>query len=287
MGNSNVEVVSRQVINNDINSVNSIDPLVANKESNENAGVNPIVLNLETSIGNTMQIDKGSTDVRLEKVILDYDQCEKRLETDVLAGGPGEFVKPANLNEAERDVCLGLDNTDKGPQGMVLTTRAAEDVSLMGLGPYASNVQENADLIVESAPIAESGVDTEREEGDETEIDNHKVSKKWRWVDDVNKELSRKVNKKGKKHKKKFERKVYSSRSFATSGSIANQSLSDDDFRQRKKVLTRENEDEVNSVNAVDIWNFGKKLGLYADGDDQLVLRKLKDRIRMVKRKAM
>ncbi|XVF03589.1 hypothetical protein REPUB_Repub05bG0006400 [Reevesia pubescens] len=192
MGNSNIEVVSRHVINSDINSVNSIDPLVANKESNENAGANPIVLNLETSIGNTMEIDKESTVVGLEKAILDYDQCEKGLETNVLAGGPGEFVKPANLNEAERDVCLDLDNTDNGPQGMILTTRAEEDVSLMGLGPYVSNVQENADLIVESAPIAESGVDTEREEGDDTEIDNHKVSKKWRCVDDVNKELSRK-----------------------------------------------------------------------------------------------
>ncbi|XVE97992.1 hypothetical protein REPUB_Repub03eG0066900 [Reevesia pubescens] len=181
-----------------------------------------------------------------------------------MGSGPGEIDKPNNLFNAESEFCMGLGKVDCGPKGLELTVRAAEDVNLMGLGIYVSNSQEDGDNTTGS-----NGGQSEWEEDVvEDRLDNYNYSKKWRWVENINDELNRKTNKKGRKSMKKFDRRVYSCRNLAKVGSIANYSLSDGDFRQRKKVLAIENEDEVNSINAVDIWNFGKKLGLSADGNN-------------------
>ncbi|XVE92512.1 hypothetical protein REPUB_Repub01dG0103700 [Reevesia pubescens] len=278
MGTSSLVCVSRQGINRDLK---SIDAMTANRDSNEITGVNPIVVNLENNEGSIRALVKAVTESGLEKNILDHDQGGKRLEAKDMGSGPGEIDKPNNLFDAESEFCMGLDKADCGPKGLELTVRAAEDVNLIGLGIYVSNSQEDGDNTTRS-----NGGQSEWEEDVvEDRLDNYNYSKKWRWVENINDELNRKTNKKGRKFMKKFDRRVYSCRNLAKVGSIANHSLSDGDFRQRKKVLATENEDEVNSINAVDIWNFGKKLGLSADGNDQMVLRKLNDRIRVVKKK--
>ncbi|XVF38861.1 hypothetical protein REPUB_Repub20aG0138600 [Reevesia pubescens] len=167
-----------------------------------------------------------------------------------MGSGPGEIDKPNNLFDAESEFCMGLDKADCGPKGLELTVRAAEDVNLIGLGIYVSNSQEDGDNTTGS-----NGGQSEWEEDVvEDRLDNYNYSKKWRWVENINDELNRKTNKKGRKFMKN--RRVYSCRNLAKVGSIANHSISDGDFRQRKKVLATENEDEVNSINAGDIWNF-------------------------------
>ncbi|XVF38856.1 hypothetical protein REPUB_Repub20aG0138100 [Reevesia pubescens] len=194
----------------------SIDAMTANRDSNEITGVNPIAVNLENSEGSIRVLVKAVTESGLENNILDHDQGGKRLEAKDMGSGLGEIDKPNNLFDAESEFCMGLDKADCGPKGLELTVRAAEDVNLMGLGIYVSNSQEDGDNTTGS-----NGGQSEWEKDVvEDRLDNYNYSKKMEV------------------------------------GSIANYSISDGDFRQRKKVLAIENEDEVNSINAVDIWNF-------------------------------
>ncbi|XVF28382.1 hypothetical protein REPUB_Repub15cG0024800 [Reevesia pubescens] len=278
MGTSSLVCVSRQGINCDLKSIDAEDGVTANRVSKEIIGVNLTAVNLENSEGNIRDLVNAGTDSGLQKNFLDHDQGGKKLQAKDMGSGPGEIDKPNDSFDAESEHCMGLDKADCGPTGLELTVRAAEDVNLMGLGFYVSNSHEDGDNTTGSNDEWEEEVDMNR-------VDNYNYSKKWRWVENINEELIRKNNKKGRKSMKKFDRRVYSCRNLAKVGSIANQSLSDGDLRQRKKVLAAEDEDEVNSLNAVDIWNFGKKLGFSADGNDQMVLRKLNDRIRVVNKK--
>ncbi|XVF29450.1 hypothetical protein REPUB_Repub15cG0122200 [Reevesia pubescens] len=167
----------------------------------------------------------------------------------------------------------------------VWSERAAEDILFMGLDPVLPNaIEGNPDVFDKSVSVVE---DTESEGSGVEGFGITRKCKKWRWVKNIEEEeLLQKKNRKGKKGKKNFNKCVNIYSSVSEGNRVANQSITDGDFQRRAKVINRKDDDEVNSVNVEEVWNLGKKLGLAAVEGDEIVLRKLRDRIRVVKRTA-
>ncbi|XVF03893.1 hypothetical protein REPUB_Repub05bG0032500 [Reevesia pubescens] len=163
--------------------------------------------------------------------------------------------------------------------------RATEDVLNMGLFVHPTAALNREASLVEVEDALSGQIN--REARAVVRVSKARKSKKWRWVKEVAEEedFFRKNISKGKKNKKKFKRTVMSFNTLSEEDKIANHSISDGDFQRRAEGYVREEEEEVTSATAKEIWEFGKQLGFAHSGNEDLVLRKLCDRIRVVRRK--
>ncbi|XVF04709.1 hypothetical protein REPUB_Repub05bG0108400 [Reevesia pubescens] len=166
---------------------------------------------------------------------------------------------------------------NQSPLGSAIILKG--NVNILAHGPF-----ENRGLAVLNSDVGEEKDSAVEEDSSEELVgQGGRFYKRWRHLCDVQEELITKGRKMGKKGKSKYKRKVNYVKANSNCSYFANQSVSDGDFQKRFEGICRDDEAKDINEEAEAIWNFGKQLGFEAQGNEDEVLYRLRNKL--VKRK--